>query len=257
MYPAHIEVGERKFRRLQHETHTHGARTGDQRVSPWHGVAPTNEAPAERSKIFVWPMALSAKLHVTFVRFEKRLSPASGHAHSSCLLATMLSRALLAALIVVFGAAVPAHSQCSGNVALAATGVAQTFADGSAAAANYGNNLHCSWTIVAPEDQRVRLTFTRLALEAWEPIMPWGLLPDGSSSSCLSDWVQLYDGSSTNAASLGRFCGTNIPSGQTSTGTTLHVVFRTDSSVTDTGFEASYVIGACARAVLCVGLPHQ
>lgn len=75
----------------------------------------------------------------------------------------------------------------------------------------------------------MQLFFTRFSLE--------------SSFACSYDWVAVYDGSSTSAPLLGRFCGSNIPSPMRSSGPSLHVVFSTDSMWTDTGFEARYVLG--------------
>lgn len=144
----------------------------------------------------------------------------------------MSRRILLAGLmLIVRECAAQTHSPCSGSVALSATSTTQSFSDGSAPTDHYSNNMQCSWTITAPAGDNVRLSFSRFALE-----------PDGSSDGqCIFDWVQVYDGSSAAAPSLGRFCGTSLPSELQSTGAIMHVVFLTDFSVTDAGFQAHYI----------------
>ena len=51
---------------------------------------------------------------------------------------------------------------------------------------------------------------------------------------------QVYDGNSTSALVLGKFCGTVVPEPVISTGNNMYIVFITDSSVTNKGFHASY-----------------
>ena len=62
-------------------------------------------------------------------------------------------------------------------------------------------------------------------------------------TSCYFDYVELRDGGSMNAGLLGRFCGSTRPPTVTSTGQAMFVRFRTDSSVTRTGFKATVSFG--------------
>ena len=64
------------------------------------------------------------------------------------------------------------------------------------------------------------------------------------TSSCRYDYVELYDGADENAPLVGRYCGNKAP-GTTfqSSGTDMFVLFRSDGSVTDTGFKAFYDFG--------------
>jgi len=69
-------------------------------------------------------------------------------------------------------------------------------------------------------------------------------------TSCRYDYVELRDGSSMNAELLGRFCGSTQPSASiSSTGQAMFVRFRTDSSVTRTGFKATVSFGRFYNAV--------
>ena len=62
-------------------------------------------------------------------------------------------------------------------------------------------------------------------------------------TSCRYDYVELRDGGSMNAGLLGRFCGSARPPAFTSTGQAMFVRFRTDYSVTRTGFKATVSFG--------------
>lgn len=61
------------------------------------------------------------------------------------------------------------------------------------------------------------------------------------STECGYDYVSVYDGNSTFATQLGRFC--TLPNDNlTSTENSLLITFSTDGSVTSSGFFASYEI---------------
>lgn len=129
---------------------------------------------------------------------------------------------------------------CSGAQHLQAMSAVQHFTDGSAPVAHYADGMHCSWTIAAPAGGRVQLAFSRFALQ-----------PSSGAGGCEHDVVEVYDGSSTAAPQLGRFCGSDIPPVLQSMGATILVVLRTDSSVTAAGFEAHYVVGESDAVTLC------
>ena len=54
------------------------------------------------------------------------------------------------------------------------------------------------------------------------------------------DAVKIYDGASTSATKLGEYCGTDTPPDFTSTGNTLHIIFRSDFKKQERGFDAAY-----------------
>lgn len=61
----------------------------------------------------------------------------------------------------------------------------------------------------------------------------------------------MRDGSSSSSPLLGTFCGTDIPPRLQSSQRSMFVRFRTDSSVSNLGFEAAYG-SATEGAFVCV-----
>ncbi|XP_040449627.1 cubilin isoform X3 [Falco naumanni] len=92
----------------------------------------------------------------------------------------------------------------------------------------YEKNLDCVWTITAPVNKLINLTFTSFVLEAQ------------SAKTCRYDYVKLYDGDNENANLAGTFCGSAVPAPFISTRNSLTVKFVTDNSVEREGFNATY-----------------
>lgn len=61
--------------------------------------------------------------------------------------------------------------------------------------------------------------------------------------SCMYDYLELRDGSTSNNNIISRLCGNTRPSTQHSTGSSMWLRFRTDASITHQGFKAKYSIG--------------
>lgn len=55
--------------------------------------------------------------------------------------------------------------------------------------------------------------------------------------------MKIYDGNSSNAKQLGKFCGNQIPQLINSSGDSVYIKLRTDSSVHGGGFLANYKQG--------------
>ncbi|XP_043916230.1 cubilin-like [Protopterus annectens] len=91
---------------------------------------------------------------------------------------------------------------------------------------NYHNNMNCTYYVIVSENRIVELKFNQFHLEA--------------SSTCSFDYVAVYDGSDIYAPLLGKFCGSAIPPILKSTGNTLFLVFKTDSSITAGGWRATF-----------------
>ena len=91
---------------------------------------------------------------------------------------------------------------------------------------NYAHNQSCSYTIEVAHNQVINVTFLEFHLE--------------SSTNCVHDWLQIHDGSDTPARTIGRFCGTNLPSSFVSTTHQLYMWMRTDYSVAHPGFRLVY-----------------
>jgi len=94
---------------------------------------------------------------------------------------------------------------------------------------NYPASRDCSWIITVPSDKLVKLVFIELAFGSCEF--------NCSSDNCT--YVELYDGSSANSSSLGRFCNGSALQKVFSSGNQMFVKFRSGSSL-DRGFEAQY-----------------
>jgi len=96
---------------------------------------------------------------------------------------------------------------------------------------NYPASRDCSWNITVLSDKLVKLVFTELALGSCGFNCSW--------DNCT--YVELYDGSSTNSSSLGRFCNGSALQEMFSSGNQMFVIFHSGSSL-DRGFEAQYSI---------------
>lgn len=110
-------------------------------------------------------------------------------------------------------------STCSGTTYL--TSGTGSFSDGSSVTSTYSNNLNCRW-LIQPGYSPIKLTFARFSTEpTYDPVM-------------------IYDGSSTSSVLLGTFSGNTLPSPLQTTGSSMLVVFTSDSTQERTGFFASY-----------------
>uniref|UniRef100_A0A8C3YL53 Cubilin n=1 Tax=Catagonus wagneri TaxID=51154 RepID=A0A8C3YL53_9CETA len=106
--------------------------------------------------------------------------------------------------------------------------------------ARYPNNQNCSWIIQAqPPFNHITLSFSHFGLE--------------SSSTCTQDFVEILDGSHSDAPLRGRYCGSSIPHPITSFSNALMLRFVSDSSVNFDGFHATYVASTSA----CGGIFHM
>lgn len=88
---------------------------------------------------------------------------------------------------------------------------------------NYGNNANCEWRIRVPTGFVVLLKFDSFKLE--------------SGQNCRYDAVELRN---TPISLIGSYCGAKGPFSIMSSGETLFVKFRSDSSQTRKGFSASF-----------------
>ncbi|XP_071787824.1 cubilin-like isoform X2 [Asterias amurensis] len=86
----------------------------------------------------------------------------------------------------------------------------------------YDHGLSCAWVITVQDSKVVYISFTRFKLE--------------SHANCDYDFLQINDGASASAYTLGRFCGEDVPDPITSTHNQLYFWFRSDGSVSYEGF---------------------
>ena len=116
--------------------------------------------------------------------------------------------------------------QCSGITTINTSDYG-TITDGSGAK-QYCNNLDCQWLIQPPQATTVTLDFTEFDL---------GRV--GFEGS-IFDFVEVYDGTSAAATSLGKYSGSTLPRAITSTGGSLFVKFHSDLSEKGDGWKANY-----------------
>ena len=92
----------------------------------------------------------------------------------------------------------------------------------------YENNKICQITINADERHNVTIEF--LEFDVAE-----------SSSTCSDDWVEVHDGDIGGNAQ--RFCGATIPDPITSSGSSMTLVFKSNSNNRHSGFMIRVDIG--------------
>ncbi|XP_078496615.1 scavenger receptor cysteine-rich domain-containing protein DMBT1-like [Lissotriton helveticus] len=95
---------------------------------------------------------------------------------------------------------------------------------------SYPNNVQCNWQIEANSNFCIKVIIPNLSLEV--------------SSNCVYDSISVYDGPFNTAPLLGKIC-INSPHSFVSTSNSMKVVFRSDLSVTSSGFQASYYTYRC------------
>ncbi|CAB1340813.1 unnamed protein product [Coregonus sp. 'balchen'] len=95
----------------------------------------------------------------------------------------------------------------------------------------YHTNAECYWLIKASAGSLITLSFGNFDLE--------------SSTSCTYDYLALYNGPNDQAPLIGSYCGNTPPPANTTTSSSLHVVFRTDSSIAMTGFQMLWYQNGC------------
>ncbi|KAI8499581.1 hypothetical protein Bbelb_226320, partial [Branchiostoma belcheri] len=113
------------------------------------------------------------------------------------------------------------HYECERNMSFYVTH-SSTGVISSGSSRYYNSDTVCSWTMTATEN--LALTFMTLDL--------------ADHGDCEFDYVAVHDGNSSAAPLLGRFC--DAAATVTTTGSSMTVVFVTNSTVESTGFRASF-----------------
>ena len=94
----------------------------------------------------------------------------------------------------------------------------------------YPRNVICSYFIKNPIPRyRIRIKFNNFELQG--------------GSSCQYDYVEVYDGESTQSRILGTYCGTSTPPTLIATGNRVLVVFKSDGAYQKKGFQFFYTAG--------------
>lgn len=105
---------------------------------------------------------------------------------------------------------------------------------------SYPHDALYQWKITVPEGEGVRLTFTS-----------FDLVPE-----VCGDFVQVYDGDGAGATSLGKFCGGSMPKPVESEGNTMVVRFKSDSTLSSTGFTATFTKSSLPPVVIPTTTPR-
>ncbi|XP_050312817.1 tolloid-like protein 1 [Anthonomus grandis grandis] len=90
----------------------------------------------------------------------------------------------------------------------------------------YPAKKDCVWHFITTPGHRVRIVFSYFELEPHQ--------------ECAYDHVDFYDGSSPEAPTLGRFCGSKLPHMIVGSGNQLYMTFRSDASIQRNGFSATH-----------------
>lgn len=92
---------------------------------------------------------------------------------------------------------------------------------------NQYSNINCTYHITVGENMIVQLMFTEFGL--------------GTSATCTSNYVDVYNGPNTFAPLLGQFCGSVIPPVLRSINNSIFLVFKTNGFHTFRGWKAAYI----------------
>ncbi|KAI0218619.1 Exoskeleton protein RP43 [Lamellibrachia satsuma] len=97
----------------------------------------------------------------------------------------------------------------------------------------YRNKMRCGWRIQVDPSKIIKLEFLTFDVEEVIP--------------CKFDNVTVYDGEDDSAPLMGTFCGTTLPRDLISSNRSLFVSFKSDSSLTKSGFKIKYtaIVGRC------------
>ncbi|XP_050407117.2 cubilin, partial [Patella vulgata] len=94
---------------------------------------------------------------------------------------------------------------------------------------SYPHNKECVYLINQPAGYRVVLTFSGFDIEGAT-----------SAGSCNYNYVEIRNGGGADSPVLGKFCGTQVPAVQQSTQNLMWIKFKTDGSVSNNGFQATF-----------------
>uniref|UniRef100_A0AAQ6IL63 Tumor necrosis factor, alpha-induced protein 6 n=1 Tax=Anabas testudineus TaxID=64144 RepID=A0AAQ6IL63_ANATE len=92
--------------------------------------------------------------------------------------------------------------------------------------AEYQDEQICSWHIRVRLGQRIHLHFLEFDVE--------------DDTSCLADYLEVYDSYDDVSGFAGRFCGDYLPDDIISTGNVMTLKFLSDASITAGGFQLQY-----------------
>jgi len=108
---------------------------------------------------------------------------------------------------------------CNGIVSLIAT--SDSFSDGSGVN-NYNDGTMCKWMIEPPNASSITLNFTKFDVEPND------------------DFIKIYDLNSSSGTLLAEYSGSSIPPSVTSSSGKMYILFYTNNSNNNDGWDATY-----------------
>ncbi|XP_067863171.1 cubilin [Heptranchias perlo] len=91
---------------------------------------------------------------------------------------------------------------------------------------SYPHDKTCEWVINQPEGQVVTLNFISFDIE--------------NATNCNHDYVEVKDGAVVDSPLIGKYCGTVIPPIVQTAQRSMYIKFKTDSKMSNNGFQAEY-----------------
>ena len=111
---------------------------------------------------------------------------------------------------------------------------------------NYETDKDCQITIRFSE--RVRIRFEAFNIEL-QPVCD-------QCDQCANDYLEVRDGDSTSSNLIGsKLCGFAIPESVESSGSSMTLIFRSDSSVVRSGFKLIAELGKNSRVICFLSIP--
>ena len=113
----------------------------------------------------------------------------------------------------------------TGNTQTLCTGI---LFDSGGDANNYGANEDAQITIAPIGASTVSLNFIAFDIE------------EGANNNCNYDYIEIYDGPTTGATLIARYCNDNVPTTVSSTAGAITILFHSDDQVEEAGFEMTW-----------------
>ncbi|XP_078278371.1 cubilin [Rhinoraja longicauda] len=98
----------------------------------------------------------------------------------------------------------------------------------------YPPKQDCNWTIQATAGNTINYTFSAFNLDF---------------NSCHLAWLKLYDGPSAQSHLIGTYCRNTLPPSGTTSGSSLHVAFHSESCFSGNGFQMLWLQNGCGGIV--------
>ncbi|CAK1552576.1 unnamed protein product [Leptosia nina] len=119
----------------------------------------------------------------------------------------------------------------------------------------YENYLDCHWTVTAPEDRVIRLTFTAFHVSPCVNVNQTAV----GINKCDCDFVEVKDGLSPDSLEIGKYCGHTLPPDIVSSDNLMAIRLYTDGEIVSSGFEITLRVDTaiCAHSEFMLNYTTQ